>query len=54
MPFIDLLKDKCNVLTLGGIDYRLEGTTLNDMYFYPLSIETDKKIDILWSKLTKD
>ena len=41
-------------MTLGGIDYWLEGTTLNDMYFHPLSLETDKKVDILWSKLTKD
>lgn len=32
----------------------MSGTTLNDMYFTPTSLETDKQINILWSKLTND
>ena len=54
LPFIDLVKRKSQILTLGGVDYRLEGTSLNDMYFTPNDGETSKKIGILWSKLTKD
>lgn len=54
LPFIDLLKQKASILTLGGVDYRLQGTTLNDVYITPINGETQKKMSILWSKLTED
>ena len=40
VPFISLLKEKAHILELQGTDYRLQGTTLENTYFHPLTSDS--------------
>ena len=52
LPFIDLLKEKLNVVHLSGAtDYRQEVLIANPTYFYPFGPEVEKTVDALFQKL---
>ena len=52
MPFIDMVREKMDVVTLDGIDYRIRETSIYDTYFYPATNENRKRVEILWEMLT--
>jgi len=53
LPFIDFLKKNLTVHKLdGGNDYRRNKISSNKVYFTPLSKESQKKMDEIWSNLT--
>ena len=55
LPFIELLKDKMDVLHLNSpTDYRTKFLASEGTYFYPFSAETTKKVDALFKHLTDD
>lgn len=46
LPFIDLLKQQCDVVNLdAGIDYRSTGTHLTETFFYPIEDKTEALFD---------
>lgn len=52
LPFIDLLKEKLNVVHLSGAtDYRQEVLIANPTYFYPFGPKVEKTVDALFQKL---
>jgi len=52
LPFIELLKEKTDVITLGArTDFRLEKLTGAPVYLAPLSDEADRLIDQAWLRL---
>ncbi len=53
LPFIALLKERCEVLRLGSpTDYRLRTLARGDVWFSPLGRETDVAMDRLFTRLT--
>jgi len=52
MPFIDLIHEKCHVLNLSSIDYRLLNQQGIDNFYSPFNEETSTKVDECWNKLT--
>ncbi|RUS23252.1 ATPase [Endogone sp. FLAS-F59071] len=54
VPFIDLLKSYCRILTLdSGTDYRRMAREMEKVYFYPLNADTTRIIDHYTAALTK-
>lgn len=55
MPFIDLVKERMNVLEVNdGIDYRLRVLTEDGVYFWPLGEHTHQRMDMVFRHLTGD
>jgi cell division protein ZapE len=53
LPFIDLLEEKLEVLSLDGeTDYRLGRIVAEETFITPLGPEADRKLQVLWEKLT--
>jgi cell division protein ZapE len=53
LPFIALIKQRMNVITLDGLrDYRLERMDGLRVYLTPLTAETDAAMDAAWKRLT--
>ena len=55
LPFIDDLKQNCEVINLSSIDYRLLHTMGMDSYYWPgehNKNNTDKELDKIWDNLT--
>lgn len=53
LPFIGLLKERCEVLHLkDGADHRLEGLSAADTYFAPLGPAASAAADRLWGELS--
>ena len=52
MPFIDLIYEKCEVISLKSIDYRLLNAIGMDSYYHPICKESDNKIQQIWDQLT--
>lgn len=53
MPFIDMINEKCEVINLSSIDYRLLHSMGMDSYYYPAGTqETEKKMKTIWDQLT--
>ena len=49
MPFIDLLNEKCQVINLSSIDYRLLHSMGMDSYYYPAGTpETESSVRKVW------
>ncbi|KAJ3290653.1 hypothetical protein HK104_006613 [Borealophlyctis nickersoniae] len=54
LPTIDLLKERCVVHTLNsGIDYRKQARKKVNVFFSPLSLETQVQVDRVFKKLAK-
>lgn len=52
LPFVDILKDHVDVVALDSpTDYRLEKLDSLPVYHAPLSAETDREMDEVWSAL---
>lgn len=55
LPFIDMLNEKCEVINLSSIDYRLLHSMGMDSYYYPAgSDETKIKMEEIWNQLTNN
>ena len=53
LPFIRLIEAKFDVLELCGVkDYRQSFISGDQVYFYPLNLESVKRMDTLWATLT--
>jgi cell division protein ZapE len=53
LPFIRLIEAKFDVLELCGVkDYRQSFISGDQVYFYPLNLESAKRMDTLWATLT--
>lgn len=53
MPFIELLNNKCEVINLSSIDYRLLHSMGMDSYYHPSgSLETIENVKKMWDLLT--
>ena len=53
LPFIRLIEAKFDVLELRGVkDYRQSFISGDQVYFYPLNLESAKRMDTLWATLT--
>ncbi len=53
LPFIDLLRARCDVVALtGATDYRLEKLTAGDVYVTPLGAAADAALDATFRRLT--
>ncbi len=53
MPFIDLIQQKMDVVTLNGpTDYRLQNLREMDVYMTPLSPAADAAMDAAWAKVS--
>ena len=53
LPFIRLIETKFDILEMSGVkDYRQSLISGDQVYFYPLNLESAKGMDILWSTLT--
>ena len=53
LPFIGLIDAKFDVLELCGVkDYRQSFISGDQVYFYPLNLESAKRMDTLWATLT--
>lgn len=53
LPFIRLIEAKFDVLELRGVkDYRQSFISGDQVYFYPLNLESAKRMDTLWTTLT--
>mmetsp|Transcript_10583 Transcript_10583/g.17768 ORF Transcript_10583/g.17768 Transcript_10583/m.17768 type:complete len:178 (+) Transcript_10583:461-994(+) len=53
MPFIDMLKEKCEVIKMSSIDYRLLHTMGQDSFYYPSgSKEANDGVEKMWNQLT--
>lgn len=52
LPFIDMVKERMELVNLDGIDYRVRETTIYDTYFYPNDDENQKRLEILWDMMT--
>ena len=53
LPFIRLIEAKFDVLEVCGVkDYRQSLISGDQVYFYPLNLESAKRMDILWATLT--
>uniref|UniRef100_A0A2A4Z2M5 Cell division protein ZapE n=1 Tax=OCS116 cluster bacterium TaxID=2030921 RepID=A0A2A4Z2M5_9PROT len=52
-PFIELLKEKCDVISLESKkDYRLDRLLGHDAYFYPNDDKARSEMDVVWAELT--
>ena len=52
-PFIDLMKQKLDILELdGGVDYRMQRMKGAPVYYSPLSEETEEAMQTAWERLT--
>ena len=49
LPFIDLLKEKSDILSLNSIDYRLLHAQGLDSYYHPINKETSNRIENIWN-----
>jgi predicted ATPase len=55
MPFIDMINEKCQVINLSSIDYRLLHSMGMDSYYHPIGTpETNEKMQSLWNQLTNN
>ncbi len=53
IPFIDLLRDKCDIVSLAAKqDYRLERLLGHDVYFSPNDQTAKSQLDNIWNELT--
>ncbi|MBO6763579.1 cell division protein ZapE [Maricaulis sp.] len=53
LPFIDLLKDRLDVMELdGGVDHRLRQLEAAPVYYCPLGADADHAMDMAWERLT--
>jgi cell division protein ZapE len=53
LPFIDLLKDRLDVMELdGGVDHRLRQLEAAPVYYCPLGADADHAMDLAWERLT--
>ena len=53
LPFIDLIKDRLNVIPLDSpVDYRLGRVKAHETFLTPISAETDARLQDLWQRLT--
>jgi cell division protein ZapE len=53
LPFIRLIEAKFDVMELSGVkDYRQSFISGDQVYFYPLNLESAKRMDTLWATLT--
>jgi cell division protein ZapE len=53
LPFIRLIEAKFDVLEVSGVkDYRQSFISGDQVYFYPLNLESAKRMDIIWATLT--
>ena len=53
-PFIDLMKQKLDILELdGGVDYRMQRMKGAPVYYSPLSEETGQAMQTAWKRLTE-
>lgn len=52
MPFIEMVRQKMEVVTLDGIDYRIQNASIFNAYFYPNNEESKKQLQILWDMIT--
>ena len=53
LPFIDLLKERLDVLELdGGVDHRLRQLEAAPVYYSPLGADADHAMDLAWERLT--
>ena len=53
LPFIRLIEAKFDVLEVSGVkDYRQSFISGDQVYFYPLNLESAKRMDTLWATLT--
>jgi cell division protein ZapE len=50
-PFIDLLNDKCDVINLSSIDYRLLHAMGMDSFYHPTG-SVDSELLTIWNQLT--
>jgi len=54
LPFIDLLKQKLDVLAMGGSeDHRLRKLQKAPLYYSPLGAKSDASIETIWQRLIK-
>ena len=53
LPFIDLLKERLDLLELdGGVDHRLRQLEAAPVYYSPLGADADHAMDLAWERLT--
>ena len=53
LPFIRLIEAKFDVLEVSGVkDYRQSFISGDRVYFYPLNLESAKRMDTIWATLT--
>jgi protein AFG1 len=53
VPCIELLKERCQVVCIdSSTDYRRLAIAQRTLYFYPLEMETQKRIDLVYKELT--
>ncbi|MES1920786.1 hypothetical protein MHBO_002422 [Bonamia ostreae] len=53
-PFLKKLGEHCTVINLdSGIDYRLSGIRITEIYFYPITAENTKKFKSAFKKVSK-
>jgi cell division protein ZapE len=53
LPFIDLLKERLDVMELpGGVDHRLRQLEAAPVYYAPLGADADHAMDLAWERLT--
>ncbi|MEP3074059.1 cell division protein ZapE [Maricaulis sp.] len=53
LPFIELLKDRLDVMELdGGVDHRLRQLEAAPVYYCPLGADADHAMDLAWERLT--
>jgi cell division protein ZapE len=54
LPFIDLLKQKLDILAMGGHeDHRLRKLQKAPMYYSPLGVDANVGVEAIWQRLTR-
>lgn len=53
MPFIDLIKERCDLINLSAMDYRTLNLPNEGHYFYPFGSQTSQNVENKWNELSE-